>query len=122
MFLGLPFQIGVRLCDGVMRVKGLLMNNLQGNIISVVLLCLLLYMGSRWGITGISGSILVAAIINYYIMLIYKTQVFPTMWKQLIIKPFLNGTAFAIYLTIPSFALYKGLVYFLHLQEVPAFL
>jgi teichuronic acid exporter len=122
MFLGLPFQIAVRLCDGVMRVKGLLMNNLQRKIISVVLLCILIYIGSRWGITGVSGGILVAAIVNYYIMLIYKTQVFPTMWKQLIIKPFLNGTVFAIYLTIPSFALFEGFTYFLHLKEVPAFL
>ncbi len=122
MFLALPFQIAVRLCDGVMRVKGLLMNNLQRKIISVLLLCLLLYIGSRWGITGISGGILVAAIINYYIMLIYKTQVFPTMWKQLIIKPFLNGTVFAIYLTIPCFALYESFTYLLHLKVVPAFL
>lgn len=123
MFLALPFQIAVRLCDGVMRVKGLLMNNLQRKIISVVLLCIMIYIGSRWGISGVSGGILIASAINYYIMLItLRKNVFPDTWKLLILKPFLNGTSFAFFLTAPSFLLYICFTYLLHIKVVPAFL
>ncbi len=124
MFMALPFQIAVRLSDGVMRVKGLLISNLKRKIFSMSLMCLSIYAGSffRAPLQGIAAGILIASTINYYIMLItLRNKVFPDTWKQLIIKPFFNGVPLTLYLVIPSIALFSVFYFLLGGEEVIAF-
>lgn len=126
MFLALPFQIGVRLADGVMRVKNLLVNNLKRKIVSMLLLCGLIYLGSQWqdhSLEGISIGILIASVFNYYVMLyILRKRVFPTTWHQLIIKPFANGSLLMLYLVIPSYGLYTAFYFLTNGSVVLSFL
>ena len=122
MLFALPFQISTRLSDGVMRVKGLLVVNLKRKILSTVLLVTCMYVGSRWHITGISAGYLIATVINYYIMIVtLKGQVFPTNWKELLFKPFINGIPLTIYTVGPSVVIYEALLLGMHLNQVEAF-
>ncbi len=125
MFLALPFQIEARLADGVMRVKGLLVNNLKRKILAMSILFALIYAGSFYKVPlqGIAAGMLLAAIMNYYIMLItLKNKVFPDTWKQLLLKPFFNGVPLTLYIVIPSLIIYSLSNYFLTGHEVVSFL
>lgn len=111
MLIALPFQISTRLSDGVMRVKGLLVANLKRKVLSMFLLLGSMYFGSRWHITGISAGYLIATTINYYIMIItLRDRIFPDNWQQLLFKPFVNAIPLTLYIMIPSFIMYEGLM------------
>ena len=123
MLFALPFQISTRLSDGVMRVKNLLVVNLQRKILSTVLVVSCMYFGSHWHITGIAAGYLIATIVNYYIMIVtLRGKVFPDNWKQLLFKPFINGIPLTVYVVIPSVIIYEALMLGLHLNEVESFL
>ncbi len=111
MLIALPFQIASRLSDGVMRVKGLLVSNLKRKVVSMFLLLGSMYAGSYWHITGISVGYLIATAVNYYIMIItLRNKIFPDNWKELLFKPFVNAIPLTLYVLIPSFILYEGLM------------
>ena len=125
MFLALPFQIEARLADGVMRVKGLLVSNLKRKIVAMTIVFACIYTGSFYAapLQGIAMGMLVAAITNYYIMIVtLRNSVFPNDWKKLLLRPFFNGVPLTIYLVIPSFLIYTVCVYLTHDAEVISFL
>ena len=125
MFLALPFQIEARLADGVMRVKGFLVKNLKRKIIAMSVVFGGICIGSRYvaPLQGIAVALLVAAIANYYIMIITLRQnIFPNDWKKLLLRPFFNGIPLSIYLVIPSLLIYLVCLYFAHDDEVISFL
>ena len=125
MFLALPFQIEARLADGVMRVKGLLVNNLKRKILAMFIVFASIYVGAMYKapLQGIAMGLLLAAITNYYLMIVtLRNKVFPNDWKKLLLRPFFNGVPLTIYLVIPSFIIYTLCLYVTHDQEVFSFL
>ncbi len=125
MFLALPFQIEARLADGVMRVKGLLITNLRRKILAMCIVFASIYAGSLYKapLQGIAMGMLVAAITNYYVMIItLRNNVFPNDWKKLLLRPFFNGIPLTIYLVVPSFLVYTVCVFLTNNEEVISFL
>ena len=125
MFLALPFQIEARLADGVMRVKGLLVNNLRRKILSMFIMFGSIYAGSFYKapLQGIAVGMLVTAILNYYIMIVtLRTNVFPNDWKKLLLRPFFNGVPLTLYLVIPSLILFYVGMFFTGDDNVLSFL
>ena len=125
MFLALPFQIEARLADGVMRVKGFLIKNLKRKILSMCLVFAAIYGGSWYAapLQGIAAGLLVAAIANYYIMILtLRNNIFPNDWKKLLLRPFFNGIPLSVYLVIPSFLIYLACLYITNSNEVVSFL
>lgn len=125
MFLALPFQIEGRLADGVMRVKGLLVNNLKRKILSMFIMFASIYAGSFYKapLQGIAVGMLFSAITNYYIMIItLRKNVFPKDWKKLLLRPFFNGVPLTLYLVLPSLALFYACMFITGNDNVLSFL
>ncbi len=125
MFLALPFQIEARLADGVMRVKGLLVDNLKRKILAMCIVFASIFAGSYYAapLQGIAVGMLAAAITNYYIMILtLRNKVFPDDWKKLLLRPFLNGIPLTIYLVIPSFLIYLLCLFVTNNDDVISFL
>lgn len=125
MFLALPFTIEARLADGVMRVKGLLVNNLKRKILGMFIMFGSIYAGSFYKapLQGIAVGMLFAAIANYYMMIItLRKNVFPNDWKKLLLRPFFNGVPLTLYLVIPSLVLFYVSLFVTHDDNVLSFL
>lgn len=107
LFLNLPFRISVRLSDSLMRVRNLILVNAKRKFQYTIILCLLIFIGSKWGLLGISLAITLATAQNYFAMLLtIRKRLFPNKWSALIIAPFKNGTIMALFITLPSVGLY----------------
>ena len=107
LFLSLPFRISTKVSDILMRVKNLVFKNANRKLQYIIVLVAGIFIGSYWGLTGISVAVTLSAVFNYIFMLVsVKRHVFKKGWKKLIIYPFKNGLVISLITVIPSWGLY----------------
>jgi len=74
-------------------------------------LCVSIFFGCYYGITGITIAVTLSAIFSYIAMLItIKRHVFKHGWSKLIFQPFRDGAIISVLTIIPSYLLYQGMI------------
>ena len=122
-FLSLPLRMASSLGDTLMRVHGLIKQNLYRKIQNSIAVVILIYAGYKWqGITGIGWAVLASTIISYLLMMIVvRKYIFPDDWQKLILKPCYNGFKLCIIWVLPCYATYLLAHFFIH-EEITSFI
>jgi len=111
LFLSLPFRITTKVSDVLMRAKNLVFKNANRKLQYVIVLCVSIFFGCYYGITGITIAVTLSAIFSYIAMLItIKRHVFKHGWSKLIFQPFRDGAIISVLTIIPSYLLYQGMI------------
>lgn len=107
-FLNLPMRMGASLGDTLMRVHGLIKVNLVRKIINSLAVCLFIYVGFILnGLTGIGWGVFAATLFSYIQMImVIRKRIFPLEWKQLLFKPYQNGSLLFLGWVLPLYLLY----------------
>lgn len=122
LFLSLPFRISTKVSDILMRVKNLVFKNANRKLQYIIVLVAGIFVGSYWGLTGISVAVTLAAVFNYVFMLIsVRRHVFRKGWRRLMLLPFKDGLMLSVITVLPSWGIYWVLQYFIK-DEVVSFL
>ncbi len=115
LFASLPFRITTKVSDVLMRVKNLVFKNANRKLQYIIILVAGIFLGSYWGITGISIAVSLASVFNYILMLItVKRHVFQKGWKKLVIWPFKDGALITLISVPPSYLIYMLLMKFIN--------
>ena len=122
-FLSLPMRMAASLGDTLMRVHGLIKQNLYRKIQNSIAVIALIYLGYKWmGITGIGWAVFGSTVISYLLMIVViRKYIFPEDWSKLILKPVYNGIKLCLIWVLPCYALYLGIQYFLN-EEIMSFI
>ncbi len=121
LFLSLPFRITTKISDVLMRAKNLVFKNANRKLQYVIVLCVSVLVGSKWGLTGIATAVTLSAVFSYISMLLtIRRRVFPKGWEKLIITPFKNGAVLSVLIVVPSYLIYWALMFVLK-EEITAF-
>jgi O-antigen/teichoic acid export membrane protein len=112
LFLCLLFRVSIRMCDSVVRAKGLVYKSARNKFINALLLVALVYVGSFWGVNGICVGTLIFSIIGYITMsvLVQKSfnknmrQVFTAFFIPLKYAFFIGIVAVPVYFLIAAFS------------------
>jgi O-antigen/teichoic acid export membrane protein len=112
LFLSLPFGITTKVSDVLMRAKNLVYKNANRKLQYVIVLCISVFFGTRWGITGIAIAVTGSAVFSYIAMLLtIKRRVFKHGWQKLIVNPFKDGVIISVITILPSYLVYLALMY-----------
>lgn len=68
--LFLFFRVGYKICDPIFRAKGFVYNRAVIQIIYAMMVVIFSYIGSQWGLIGISLGVALSLVCNYTIMVI----------------------------------------------------
>lgn len=109
-FLNLPLRTAASLGDTLMRVHGLIRLNLIRKVQNSAIILVLIYLGSFYGLEGISWGVLASTVISYIMMIaIIRKRIFPDDWKKLVFKPYYNGLMLSVFFALPCFLAYLGI-------------
>ena len=119
LFASLPFRITTKVADVLMRVKNLVFKNANRKLKYIIVLVAGIFIGSYWGLTGISIAVTLASVFNYVFMLItIKQHVFQKGFNKLIISPFKDGAFISLITVPPSYLIYWLLMQWLNNELV----
>ncbi len=107
LFISLPFRVAVRDSDALMRVKRLLYKNVSRKFQYLVLLCIAIYIGSHWGLIGITSGILITTVQNYFgLLMVIRRRIFPTQKASIMFRPFYQGIFLSVCYVLPAYGVY----------------
>ena len=122
-FLSLPMRMAASLGDTLMRVHGLIKQNLYRKVQNSIAVIILIYFGYKWmGITGVGWAVFGSTVISYLLMiLVVRKNIFPDDWQKLLLKPAYNGLKLCVIWVLPCYLLYLGIQYFIT-EEIVSFI
>lgn len=110
LFLSLPFRITTKVSDVLMRAKSLVFKNANRKLQYVIVLCTSVFIGSYWGLLGISIAVTLSAVFSYITMLVtIKRHVFKHGWSKLVLRPFKDGAMISVFTIVPCYIVYIAL-------------
>ncbi|HEX5150804.1 MAG TPA: lipopolysaccharide biosynthesis protein [Parafilimonas sp.] len=115
LFLCLLFRVAIRMCDSVIRAKGLVYRSARNKFINALMLIILVYIGHFWDVNGICIAIVMFSIISYVSMFALVQRSFNKSINEI----------FTSLLTPLKYALFIGCitvpVYYITLSLSPVF-
>lgn len=105
LFLCLLFRVSIRMCDSVLRAKGLVYKSARNKFINAAILVGLVYIGHFWGINGICFGTFIFSVVGYVTMSVLVHKSFNKDLKSIFtsfITP-LKYTFFIGLITIPVY-------------------
>ncbi len=114
LFLCLLFRVSIRMCDSVIRAKGLVYRSARNKFINAVFLALLVYVGHYWGVNGICVAMVIYSINSYFTMSYLVQKSFDKKMIDLVL-PFVAPLKYAFLVAIIAIPTY----YFSSTLSVP---
>lgn len=119
LFLCLVFRVSVRMCDSVVRAKGLVFRSAKYKFVNAILLVVLVYVGHFWDINGICAAVLLFSIISYFSMGILVQNAFKKTMRDFLIS-FISPIKYAIFIGLIVTPVYYLVAHYSNLFLLPS--
>jgi PST family polysaccharide transporter len=103
LFMAVPFRVTMRLTDSVIRAKGLVYLSAWRKFLYTIFLFVALYFGSKFGLYGLSWTILIASALQYLNMSSLAVSKMKMPWSTQW-KPFMEAVPMSLLFTLSAFA------------------
>jgi O-antigen/teichoic acid export membrane protein len=107
LFLCLLFRVAIRMCDSVIRAKGLVYKSAKNKFINALILTVLVYIGHFWDVNGICIAMAVFSLISYISMSVLVQKSFNKTLGEVVTSFFvpIKYTLFIGIIAIPGYYL-----------------
>jgi PST family polysaccharide transporter len=105
LFLCLLFRVAVRMCDSVIRAKGLVYKSAKNKFINALILAVLVYVGHFWDLNGICVAVALFSAISYISMSVLVQTAFNKTLKE-VITAFIIPFKYALFIGVITIPVY----------------
>jgi PST family polysaccharide transporter len=105
LLLCLLFRVAIRMCDSVIRAKGLVYKSAKNKFINALILTVLVYTGHFWNVNGICAAMVIFSIISYVSMSVLVQKSFNKSLKD-VVTSFFTPIKYALFIGVITVPVY----------------